>query len=164
MSAEALPKGGLLGGIPPWQDGAGQTVKGAGEFVTGIRGRDAGFREPIARLETAKGCHEVFNLARRRGLAGSTDRYVDRITYSPNNGEIRRHNAYGTNTTFFSRAFGLETMICGYREVSISKVATATLGRRFTLYWMRRKECGQFHIGISRLPGNWRQALPISWP
>jgi hypothetical protein len=33
-------------------------------------GRDAAFRKPIVRLETAKGRHKVLDLASRRGFAG----------------------------------------------------------------------------------------------
>jgi hypothetical protein len=33
-------------------------------------GRDADFRKPIVRLETAKGRHKVLDLASRRGFAG----------------------------------------------------------------------------------------------
>ena len=40
-----------------------------GRGITHYR-RDAAFRKPIVRLETAKGRHKVLDLASRRGFAG----------------------------------------------------------------------------------------------
>jgi hypothetical protein len=59
------------------------------------------FKGPIVRLETAKGCHKVFDLAGRRGFAGFE------VALDAQSGEERQHHLRDCGRSYL-RPLGLD--------------------------------------------------------